>query len=225
MMTPSPSPNASGSDGFIVEATAAGSKPTGVVWDVGNVIVRWNPRSLYAKIFTDPAECDDFLENVCTLSWNAEFDRGRPMAEGIAELTAQFPHHAAAIAAWKERWWETFTGPIPETTWAIETLAARGAPMFGLSNISAETAAGTFAMHPCFDHLRIIVASGEVGLIKPDPRIFELALERYGMAADELLFVDDNAANIETARSLGFHTHWFRDPADLEPALRAHGLL
>ena len=197
----------------------------GVVWDIGNVIVRWNPRTLYQKIFLDPAECDWFLSHVCTLAWNAEFDRGRPMAEGIAELCARHPDHASAIRAWRERWWETFSGPIPETVDAIEVLHARGAPQFGLSNMSAETAPGTLAMDPAFRRLGVIVISGEVGLIKPDPKIFALALARFGMDAGDLLFVDDNADNIAAARDAGFHTHHFQDPADLAPALGRIGLL
>ena len=199
--------------------------PTGVLWDVGNVIVRWNPRTLYAKIIPDPAQLDWFLAQVCTQTWHDEHDRGRPMSEGVAALTAQFPAHAVEIAAWRDRWWEMFSGPIPETTAAIEALAARGVAQFGLTNMSAETAPGTFAMDPAFRHLNPIVVSGEVGLLKPDPRLFALALERIGRPASDLLFVDDNPHNIETARQMGFVTHRFVDPADLAPALRAHGLL
>ncbi|HEY2662200.1 MAG TPA: HAD family phosphatase [Caulobacteraceae bacterium] len=200
-------------------------RPTGVLWDVGNVIVRWDPRTLYSKIFPDPAQRDWFLAEVCTQAWHIEHDRGRPMAEGIAALSAQFPGHAPAIAAWKDRWPEMFSGPIPETVQAIEGLAARGVPMFGLTNMSAETAANTFAMDPAFGHLRQIVVSGEVGLIKPDPRFFALALERIGQPAGSLLFVDDNADNIAAATALGFATHLFDDPVALAPALKGFGLL
>ncbi len=198
---------------------------TGVVWDIGNVIVRWNPRTLYQKIFADPVECDWFLSHVCTQAWNAGFDAGRPIDEGVAELCALHPQYAPAIRAWKERWWETFSGAIPETVAAIEALHARGVPMFGLSNISAETAAGTLALHPAFRRLGMIVKSGEEGLIKPDPRLFHLALARFGLPAQALLFVDDNADNIAAAEAIGFHTHHFQDPAALAPALHAHGLL
>ncbi len=199
--------------------------PTGVLWDVGNIIVRWDPRTLYSKIFLDPDERDRFLKDVCTQAWHDEHDRGRTMAEGVARLTAQFPDQAPAIAAWKDRWGEMFSGVIPETVQAIEALAARDVPMFGLTNMSAETAPETFAMDPAFGHLRLIVVSGEVGLLKPDPRLFNLALERIGRPADSLLFVDDNPANIAAARQLGFATHLFADPAALAPALEGFGLL
>jgi FMN phosphatase YigB (HAD superfamily) len=199
--------------------------PKAVLWDVGNVIVRWDPRTLYAKIFPDPAERDRFLAEVCTMDWHGEHDRGLPMAEGVARLSARFPEHAEAIAAWKSRWWEMFSGPIPETTDAMEALHARGAPMFGLTNMADEVADGVFAMHPAFRLLRDIVVSGREGLIKPDPRIYAVACERAGIAPHDLLFVDDSPANIAAAAALGFHTHLFEQPSALAPALRAHGLL
>ncbi len=199
--------------------------PIGVLWDFGNVIVRWNPRTLYAKIFPDPAERDRFLGEVCTFAWQQNHDLGLPMADGIAALAAQHPHHAEAIAAWKDRWWEMFSGTIPETTAAIERLHARGAPQFGLSNAPAEVIDGVMAMHPCFGHLRSAVISGREGIAKPDPAIFALACQRSGHTPGELLFVDDLPANIAAAEALGFHTHLFDDPTALEPALARHGLL
>ena len=201
------------------------ASPKGVLWDVGNVIVRWDPRTLYSKIFPEPGERDRFLAEVCTMSWHAEHDRGLPMAEGVARLTARFPEHAEAIAAWKSRWWEMFSGPILETTDAIEALHARGVPMFGLTNLSDEVAEGTLTMHPAFGLLSDIVVSGREGLIKPDPRLYAVACERARMTAGELLFVDDSPANIAAAAALGFHTHLFEDPSTLAPALRRHGLL
>jgi 2-haloacid dehalogenase/putative hydrolase of the HAD superfamily len=197
----------------------------GVVFDVGNVIVRWDPRTLYAKIFPDPAERDGFLANVCTMSWHMRHDAGVPFAENTAELVGRFPQHEAAIRAWYDRWWEMFSGPIVETETAIEAMAVRGVPMFGLTNMSAETSAGTFAMSPVFGRLRDIVVSGEVGLTKPDPRIYKLAAARAGMAPAELLFVDDSAVNTGAAAAIGFDVHHFDDPAALHPALVARGLL
>ena len=143
----------------------------GVVFDVGNVIVRWDPRTLYSKIFPDPAERDWFLANVCTMAWHTAHDAGVSFADNRAPLVAAFPEHEAAIGAWEHRWWEMFSGPIPETEAAIEAMAARGVPMVGLTNMSTETAAGTFAMSPAFARLQDIVVSAAVGLTKPDPRI------------------------------------------------------
>ncbi len=197
----------------------------GVVFDVGNVIVRWDPRTLYSKIFSDPAERDWFLANVCTMAWHIAHDAGVSFADNRALLVAAFPEHEGAIVAWEERWWEMFSGPIPETEAAIEAMAAAGVPMLGLTNMSTETAEGTFAMSPAFARLQDIVVSAAVGLMKPDPRIFALAAQRAGLAPTELLFVDDSRRNIEAAAALGFDVHLFDDPATLRPALAARGLL
>lgn len=199
--------------------------PSAVLWDIGNVIVRWDPRTLYSKIFPDPVERDRFLAEVCTPAWQHRHDLGLPMAEGVAALSARRPQHADAIAAWEARWWEMFSGTIPETTAAIERLDARGTAQFGLSNAPAEIIDGVLAMHPCFARLRAIVVSGREKIAKPDPAIFALACERAGLGPEALLFVDDSRANIEAAARLGFHTHLFEDPAALEPALIGHGLL
>jgi HAD superfamily hydrolase (TIGR01549 family) len=204
---------------------AARRAPVGVLWDIGNVIVRWDPRTLYSKIFPDPAERDRFLAEVCTPAWHHQADLGRSMADNVAWLSARFPHHAEAIAAWKDRWGEMFSGTIAETTSAIERLAARGTPMFGLSNAPAEVMADVRAMHPAFGLLRDIVVSGEERMAKPDPAIFALACRRAGMAPETLLFVDDVAVNVEAARALGFHAHHFTDPAALAPALQRWGLV
>ena len=196
-----------------------------VVFDVGNVIVRWDPRTLYSKIFHDPAERDWFLANVCTMAWHIRHDAGVTFAENRGPLVARFPEHEAAILAWETRWSEMFSGAIPETEAAIEALAVRGVPMFGLTNMSAETSEGTFAMSPAFRRLGHIVVSGEVGLMKPDPHIFALTAERAGLAPSELLLVDDSAVNTAAAAACGYDVHRFDDPAALALALAARGLL
>ena len=199
--------------------------PKALLWDFGNVIVRWDPRTLYSKIFPDPEARERFLSEVCTSAWHVESDRGLPMAENCARLIERFPEHEAAIWAWRDRWWEMFSGPIPETEAVIEALHGRDVPQYGLSNIAAETFAGTLAMSPAFGRLKGVVASGHEGLIKPDAAIFRLACERFGCQPGDFLFVDDGARNIEAARALGFDVHHFTDPATLRPALEARGLL
>lgn len=189
------------------------------------MIVRWNPRTLYSKIFLDPAECDRFLSEVCTLAWHAPTDGGVSFADNCARLIAVHPAYEAEILAWRQRWDEMFSGAIPETEAAIEALHAKGVPQYGLSNISHETLDSTMAMSPAFGRLAGVVASGQEGLLKPDPEIFLLACRRFGLAPGELLFVDDSAANIATAKALGFWVHQFSDPAALRPALEAAGVL
>lgn len=196
-----------------------------VLWDIGNVIVRWDPRTLYSKVFDDPAARDDFLARVCTMAWHVNHDLGVTFADNRAPLLAQFPDHAEHIHMWETRWWEMFSGPIPETVAAIEALAARGAPQFGLSNMSHEVLDGITAMSPAFTHLGGIVISAETAVLKPDPRIYRQAIERFGLTPQDTLFIDDSAANIAGAQALGFDTHHFTDPAALRPALEARGLL
>ena len=196
-----------------------------VIWDVGNVIVRWNPRTLYSKIFSDPGECDRFLADVCTMAWHASTDAGVTFDENCAALSARFPEHHDAIWAWKHRWDEMFSGAIPETEAAMEALQARGVKQYALTNMSHETEASTFAMSPAFQRLDGRIVSGREGVMKPDPAIFHLTCERFGFAPGEALFIDDSATNIAAAEALGFQTHHFTDPAALAPALEAAGLL
>ena len=199
--------------------------PKAVIWDVGNVIVRWNPRTLYSQIFPDPAECDRFLSHVCTMDWHMATDRGVTFAENCAELIAKHPQYAREIAAWQTRWSDMFSGAIPETEAAIEALHAKGVAQYVLSNMSQETFDDTFAMSPAFGRIADQVISGREGVIKPEPAIFHLACRRFGGAPEDFLFVDDGVHNVEAARALGFRVHHFTDPAALRPALEDLGLL
>lgn len=199
--------------------------PTAVLWDIGNVMVRWNPRTLYSKIFDDAAACDRFLGMVCTMDWHVRHDLGVTFAENRAALVARFPEHAPHIEAWQTRWWEMFSGAIPETEAAIDALAARGVPQFALSNMSAEVIDGVLAMVPAAQALEGLVISAELGVIKPDAAIYHAACERFGRAPEDFLFIDDSRANITAAQALGFDTHHFTEPAALLPALQARGLL
>lgn len=199
--------------------------PRAVLWDIGNVVVRWNPRTLYSELIPDPAACDRFLDSVCTMAWHVRHDLGVPFAENRAPLVALHPEHASLIEAWETRWWDMFSGAIPETEAAIHDLAARGVPQFALSNMSHEVLDGVLAMSPAFDRLGGVLISAELGLLKPDARIYAEACRRFGHAPGEFLFVDDSAANIEAAKALGFDTHHFTDPVALRPALAARGLL
>lgn len=196
-------------------------RPRAVVWDVGNVIVRWDPRTLYSKIFADPADCDRFLGQVCTMAWHGRTDCGVTFADNCAGLKAQYPQYAVEIDAWRIRWAEMFSGSISQSEAAIASLKARGVAQYALTNMSHETWVDTFAMSPAFDLLDGRIISGLEGVMKPDPAIFQLVCDRFGFAPSEAVFIDDSAANIAAAQALGFHTHHFTDPAALETALRA----
>jgi 2-haloacid dehalogenase len=196
-----------------------------VVFDLGGVLIDWDPRYLYRKLLADEAAVEEFLATVCTPEWNAEQDRGRPFAEGVAELVERHPAHAAAIAAYAERWEEMLGGVIPGTVELLAELRAAGMPLYALTNWSAETfgvARERFELLAWFDG---VVVSGEERLIKPDPRFFRLLLERFGLAPESTFYVDDSAANVEAARRLGLDAVRFSDPRQLRRELAARRAL
>jgi 2-haloacid dehalogenase len=196
-----------------------------VVFDLGGVLIDWNPRHLYRKLFQDEAAMEHFLATVCTAEWNDQQDRGRPFAEGIAELVARHPDQAAAIAAWHERWDEMLAGEIAGTVELLAELRTGGRPLYALSNWSAETylvARGRFPFLEWFDGL---VISGEERIAKPDREIFELLLDRFRLEPAATVFVDDAAANVAAAAGLGMDAVLFRDPAQLRDELAARGLV
>lgn len=196
-----------------------------VLWDIGNVIVRWNPRTLYDKFFKEPAEADRFLSHVCTMEWHVAHDLGVTFADNRAPLLERFPEYSDAIHAWETRWWDMFSGAIPETEAAIEALHAAGVPQYGVTNMSHETFPGTIAMSPAFTRLRDYVVSARDGVLKPDPAFYALACERFGLEPSQVLFFDDSEWNVRAAQAFGFDVHHFTDPAAVRPALEARGLL
>lgn len=196
-----------------------------VVFDIGNVLLRWDPAFLYEKLIPDPDERARFLAEVVPLSWHLEHDRGRPYAETIPERQRLFPHYADLIAAYRERWDETIAGPIWGSVAALEALSAQGTPLFAITNYSAETFPRARRQFPFLNLFRDIVVSGEEGVVKPDPEIFRRAARRFAIRPDTSLFIDDSPANIDAAARLGWHTHLFRDPQVLCAALRRASLL
>jgi 2-haloacid dehalogenase len=197
-----------------------------VVFDFGGVLIRWDPRNLYSRFFPEePQAMEDFLAEISFMEWNAQQDKGRPFAEAVAQLSKQFPHHEHLIRAYQENWKESITGSIDGTVDLLRLLKKKGYLLYGLSNWGTET----FAMirHE-FDFLNLfdeIVLSGEVKLIKPEPEIFELFLQKIGKPADQCLFIDDSEPNIITARKLGFDTVHFESPEHLKKELEIRQLL
>lgn len=200
--------------------------PTSVIFDVGHVLYDWDPRVLYERLFDDEQALDVFLNQVATREWHFQHDAGRPFVETSAELSAQFPQHAAMIALWGPRFSEQIPGPIPGMMAIVDELDAAGVPLFAITNFSGEFFAPFRAREAAlFDRFRDIVVSGDERLVKPDPAIYRLALRRFGLSAEQALFVDDNDANIAGARSVGIHAHHFRDSVTLRAALVDSGLL
>jgi len=199
--------------------------PDTIVFDLGNVLIGWDPRNLYRKLFADEAAMEAFLAEICTHDWNIQQDAGRPIREAEAELIARFPDQADRIRAYYGRFMEMLSGPIAGTVTLLEALHAKGTPLYALTNWSAETFALTRPSFPFLELFRDIVVSGEIGLAKPDPAIFRHLLQVVGKPAPACFFIDDNAANIASARALGFATHHFAAPAALHRDLENLGFL
>lgn len=197
-----------------------------IVFDLGGVLLDWNPRYLYQRFFDgNLTAIDSFLNEINFSEWNLEQDKGRTFAEGVADLSRQFPHHSSLIAAYHEQWENSISGPIQETVDILRLLKQKKHPLFGLSNWSAETFS---RIRPKYDFLEWfdgIVISGEVKAAKPDRRIYEILLELINDSAENCLFIDDSRANIVAAEELGFMTIHFESSQQLKRDLSAQGLL
>jgi 2-haloacid dehalogenase len=196
-----------------------------VVFDLGGVLIDWDPRYLYRKLLEDEAAVEEFLATVCTPEWNLEQDRGRPFAEGVAELVERFPVHAAAITAYHERWTEMLGGEIGGTVELLAELRANGVPLYALTNWSAETFGIARERYELLSWFDGVLVSGEERVVKPDPAIFRLFLDRFGLDPEATFYVDDSPANVAAASQLGFDAVRFTGPAQLQRDLAARRLL
>ncbi|MGE5203949.1 MAG: HAD family hydrolase [Acidobacteriota bacterium] len=199
---------------------------TAVVFDLGGVLIDWNPRHLYRKLFAgDEAAMEEFLTTVCTPAWNVMQDAGRSFAEGAALLKARHPEKAALIDAYGARFGEMMAGEIVGTVAILDELRGRGVALYALSNWSRETfplAKDRFAFLRWF---RGMVISGEVGHVKPDAAIYRHLLERFAIDPARAVFIDDVAGNAEAARGFGIHPIRFTSPAALRRELEGLRLL
>jgi 2-haloacid dehalogenase len=200
------------------------SAPPTVVFDIGGVLIDWNPRYLYRKLLPDEAAVERFLAEVCTSAWNTEQDLGRPWAEAVAQLCARFPDQAALITAYHERWGETIGGAIDGTVAVLRELRDAGVPLYALTNFSAEKFTLARARFDFLDWFDGIVVSGEERLGKPDPRIYRLLLDRYRLAAETTVYLDDAPANVAAARAVGMTGLRFTGPDQLRADLVQLGL-
>ncbi len=198
--------------------------PTAVVFDVGNVLLRWDPRNLYRKLFDDSDRMEWFLANVCTSDWNLEQDRGRDWDEAVTLLVDRHPDHADHIRAFHERWHETVSGVFEDNVAVLERLRESGVPTYCITNFSSPKFAEAKLRYPFLADFDGIVVSGDERVLKPDPAIYRLLLDRYGLKAGECVFIDDSRANVEGARAVGMHAIRFAEPMDLAAELRGHGI-
>jgi 2-haloacid dehalogenase len=206
--------------------SAQGVSVSAVIFDVGNVLYGWDPESFLARQLPEDEARLRFIEDVDLWSWHDSLDGGRAFDAAAAELSELFPDYARLIAAWGERFGETITDPVPGVHALVEQLDARGVPLFAITNFSADFWPPFRAREAAFfARFRDIVVSGEEKLLKPDPAIYYLALDRFGLRPDEALFVDDRKINVEGALAVGMKAHLFTDADDLHRRLDAEGLL
>ena len=189
------------------------------VFDLGGVFVEWNPMYLFRKLFPSEEEAAWFHQNVCTLEWNLEFDAGDIYAEGIARLVSRFPKYWREIKAYDERWKETFNGFIDGTIAIHDELIAQDIPTFAITNFSWEKWMTCLGEWPFLEKFDGIVVSGLERYVKPDPRIFRVFCERYGLAPQSCVFIDDNTANVVSARHFGMQAIQFTTPEALRKEL------
>ncbi|HXD10586.1 MAG TPA: HAD family phosphatase [Anaerolineales bacterium] len=196
-----------------------------IIFDYGNVLLEWNPRLVYRPYFNDEAKMEQFLNEVDFMEWNAQQDKGRSFAEGVAVLSQQFPQHARLIQAYHENWKDSIGEAYWDTVEILQQLKQAGYRLYGLSNWSAETFPLVRARYNFFDLLDAMVISGEVGFVKPEPEIYQIMLDKIGKPAEECLFIDDSLPNIQQAEKLGFVGIHFQSAEQLRIELEKYRLL
>ena len=196
-----------------------------VLYDYGNVLVGWSPRKLYARLIAKSERLDYFLDKVCPMSWHLLHDSGVPMSVTIPERQGLYPDFAAEIAAWKTGFGEMITGEITGSTDLIPILAAAGIGQYVLTNMPSEMVDTCFGPFHFPTYFKDVIVSGDEKTAKPQRPIFEISLARMGnLHPTEIFFTDDSAANIATAKAMGFVTHLFEEPEGLVSAMRDAGL-
>ena len=202
----------------------SGSPVRAVVFDIGGVILEWDPGLVYRELVPDPAELDWFLAEVCTAEWNGTLDAGRPFDEACDELATRHPAHAGLVHAWK-RQDQMIAGEIAGTVDLVSRLRALGVPLYLLTNMPADVFAARRERYAVLRQFEGAVVSGEEGVLKPSAEIFARLRHRFTLDPARTLFVDDTEANVRGARAAGFRAHRFVDPARLALELQAHGLV
>ena len=199
---------------------------TTVIFDLGGVLIDWNPEYLYRKIFTDEAQMQLFLTEVCHGTWNKEQDRGRLFKEAVRERIKRFPEHEANIRAYHERWDEMLGGAIEENVAVLEDLYQRpDIHLYAITNWSAETFPVAQQRFPFLRHFEDTVISGELKLVKPDPEIYQTLLDRQPIVPEQAIFIDDVLENVAGAEALGIRGIHLTPETDLRQELIALGML
>jgi 2-haloacid dehalogenase len=196
-----------------------------IIFDLGGVLIVWNPKYLYSQLFNDEEKMNYFFQNICTSEWNEEQDAGRTLKEGTEWLVAKYPYHEEHIRAFYGRWEEMLKGPIEETVQIFENLKHLKLRTYALTNWSEETfsiALKRFEFLKWFDG---IVVSGTERTRKPYPEFYKILFDRYSVDPTKSAFIDDNLRNIEAGRALGLHCIHFRSPDQLRKELEGFGII
>jgi len=196
-----------------------------VVFDVGGVLLDWDPRHLYRTLFDDEDAMNRFLDEVCTLEWHDAHDRGVPIDESCAQLAAVYPEHAELIWAWAHRGEEMIAGTIPGTVNILHELKEAGVPCYALTNMEIETYPRRLERFAFLGWFEGTVVSGFEGIAKPDVAIFKRLLDRFGLASSTTVMIDDAPRNLVSARSLGMQTVHFQSVGGLRRWLQDAQLL
>lgn len=199
--------------------------PTAVVFDIGEVLLHWSPERVYARLIPDPDARARFFRDICPPEWNAAFDRGTPMPQGVAEHAERHPEHADLILAWWADWPQMIGPAIDGTVACLRALKAKGTPVYGLTNFAAETFEIARETYPFLDDFDVCVVSAHVKRNKPEPEIYAELEARTGAAPHALFFADDRPENVAAAVARGWHGHVFEHAEGLQAALIGHGLL
>jgi 2-haloacid dehalogenase len=199
---------------------------TTIIFDLGAVLIDWNPRYLFNKIFSTPAETEHFLQNICTSEWNEEQDAGRTLSDATELLVQQFPGYESQIRAYYGRWQEMLAGPIDDSVAILQQLKQSGRyKLYALTNWSNETFPIALAMYPFLQWFDGILVSGREKMRKPHACFYELLLNRYHINAAEALFIDDNPRNVTAAEACGIESIHFTSPRQLKQELAAKAIL
>jgi len=196
-----------------------------VLFDLGRVLLDWDPRYYYGRFFSSDDALEHFVQHVIAHDWYLEMDAGKPADQAIAERSRRFPEHAALIARWKEGWPVMLRGTIAGTVEILDALRRRGLRLYALTNFSNETWPLAKARFECLSWFEDVIVSGEHGIVKPDPRIFELAISRCRLDPAKTAFIDDVAANVEAGRACGLHAIHFTSSEKLRADLKELQLL
>jgi len=202
------------------------ARPTAVIFDVGNVLYGWDPDAFLVRQIADDEARLKFIADTNLWEWHEALDGGRPFDQAARELSEVYPAYAELISAWGSRFGETISGPIEPVHAMVGELEAAGVPLFAITNFSADFWAPFAAQERAFfSRFRGIVVSGEEKLLKPDPAIYWLALDRFGLKPQDAIFVDDRKINVDGAEAIGLRSHLFTTAEALRERLVAEGLL